>query len=316
MMFDAQGNLYFDVTDGLLNTQIVVVDDSGNLTPIGGATVVTAASSFGDGADATLGTFASVRDLAIDGAGNIYVSDTGIIRKMSPFNPSSPPPFISANGIVGAGGSVPAVQAASPGGVVSIFGANFVAAADSQTVSASTLVNGKVPTTLAGVCVSFGSTPAVQPAAMIGVYPGQLNVQVGALPPGPITAQVTVNCGTQQAVSSNISAVNVQAATPEFYSFLPDHTAGHNPIAAVNVLTGAFIGPPGLIPGATFAPAKPGDSVVAYATGFGATSPAYGLGVLPGAAGTVNAPGSLTLGVPRSPSSTQEFPPAAPDSIR
>jgi serine/threonine protein kinase, bacterial len=114
MMFDAQGNLYFDVADGLSNTQIVVVDDSGNLTPIGGAPVVTAAISLGDGGDANLGAFASVRGLAIDGVGNIYVSDTGIIRKMSPFNPSSPPPFISANGIVGAGGSVPAVEALRP----------------------------------------------------------------------------------------------------------------------------------------------------------------------------------------------------------
>jgi len=39
-----------------------------------------------------------------------------------------------------------------------------------------------------------------------------------------------------------------------------------------------------------------GDIVQAYATGFGATNPSYGLGVIPGAAGTLSNPYSVTLG--------------------
>jgi uncharacterized protein (TIGR03437 family) len=67
-------------------------------------------------------------------------------------------------------------------------------------------------------------------------------------------------------------------------------------VAAINPQTGAYLGPPGLLPGATFVAAKVGDVVEAYATGFEASTPAYGLGVIPGAAGTLNATSSLTLG--------------------
>lgn len=291
ILFDAQGNIYFsDSSYG--PTQILMVDTSGNLTPIGGGG--TRSGSSADGGNATLANLIPIHGLAIDGSGNLYISyDNQQIRKMSPYNPANPPPYVSQGGVIGAGGSVPPVQAVSPGGEVSIFGANFVAAANAATVGNGNLVNGKVPTTLAGVCVNFGSTPA----AMLGVYPNQLNVQVGALTPdSPVTVQVTANCGTPQAVTSNFAGVIVQTASPEFYSFKPDPIGGHNPIAAVNAVTGAYIGPPGLLAGVTFVPAKPGDIVQAYATGFGATTPSYGLGVLPGAAGTLNSPYSLTLG--------------------
>jgi uncharacterized protein (TIGR03437 family) len=167
-----------------------------------------------------------------------------------------------------------------------------VPAANAHTLGAGDLVGGNIPTSLAGVCASFGGTPA----AMLGVYPNQLNVQVGALPPGGVTVQVTTNCGTPQAVNSTFTGVMVQTASPEFYSFAPDPIGGRNPIAAVNAVSGAFIGPPGLLAGVTFVAAKAGDIVQAYATGFGATTPAFGLGVIPGAAGNLNAPYSLTLG--------------------
>jgi len=272
LVFDSQNNLYFIGRAPQGPYQILMVDTSGNLWP-----TANTGSTYG---------------LGMDGAGNLYTSDGTYINKYSPFNPASPPPYITNGGVVGAGGSVPAVAAISPGGEASIFGANFIAAANAHTVNTSDLVNGKIPTNLVGVCVSIGSMPA----AIFGVYPNQINVQVGALPPGGATVEVTVNCGTPQAVTSNLGAVFVEAASPEFYSFLPDPKGGRNPIAAVNATTGALIGPPGLVAGATFVPAKPGDVIQAYATGFGETAPAYGLGVIPGAAGTLTSPYSLTLG--------------------
>jgi uncharacterized protein (TIGR03437 family) len=223
----------------------------------------------------------------------VYVADGALlVRELSLYDPDNPPPFLSTGGVIGAGGSLPPAGAISTGGLVSIFGVNFVSAANQHTVSPADLVNGKLPTMLAGVCVSFGSSPA----AMIGVYPGQLNVQAGPLPAGATTVQVTVNCGASNAITSNFSAAPVQTASPEFFSFLPDHVAGNNPISAVNAVTGAFIGPPGLLPGVTLAPGNPGDIVQAYGTGWGPTTPSFGLGVLPGAAGTLSSPYSLTLG--------------------
>lgn len=285
LVVDPQGNLYFYGNLFHPPDEILRVDTSGNLT------VITGLGSGGEGSDAA--NFSTgVAGLAMDASGNLYVSDGTFIDRLSPYDPANPPPYVAAGGIVGAGGSLPAVSAVSPGGEVSIFGANFVSAANAHTVTTADLVNGKVPTTLAGVCASFGG----QPAAMLGVYPGQLNVQVGALTPGAVNVQVTANCGTAQAMTSNYSGVVVQAASPEFYSFKPDPLGGVNPIAAVNGLTGAFIGPPNLLPGAAFVAAKAGDAVQAYATGFGATNPSYGLGVLPGAIGTVTNPYSLTLG--------------------
>jgi uncharacterized protein (TIGR03437 family) len=153
-------------------------------------------------------------------------------------------------------------------------------------------VNGKVPTNLAGVCVNFGTLPA----AILAVFPTQINLQVGALPTGAATVQVTVNCGTPNAVASNIAGVVVRPASPEFYSFLPDPLTGQNPVAAITLPSGTYVGPPGLIAGATFASAKPGAIVEAYGTGWGNTAPSFGLGVIPGVAGVLASPFSLALG--------------------
>ncbi|HTR36674.1 MAG TPA: hypothetical protein VMH80_12270 [Bryobacteraceae bacterium] len=292
LAIDSSGNLYF-LNEALYGPQIVLIDTTGNLAPVGGNPRVSFSDSVGytgDGADALKTAFISLDGLTVDPSGNIYLLDSGVyVRKLAPYDPNHPPPFVTSRGIVGAGASVPAVSAVSPDGDATIYGANFAA---NHTLMPSDLVNGKVPATLAGVCVSFGGTPA----AMLGVYPNQINVQVPTLPPGPVTVQVTLNCGQPNAVSSNIAGIMMQAASPEFFSFLPDPTAGNNPIAAVNAVTGALIGPTGLLPGASFTPARVGDIVAAYGTGWGSTNPALGLGVIPGAAANLTLPYMLTLG--------------------
>jgi uncharacterized protein (TIGR03437 family) len=296
---DAAGNIYFFCNLYTQSPQIAMVDPSGNLTPIAGQnpSSVTTANSSGDGGNSLQATFTSINGMAVGPSVNgapasVYVLDGGVyVRQLSPYNPANPPPFVSAGGVVGAGGSVPAVAAVSPDGLASIFGANFIGAGMQANLQSSDLVNGKVPTELAGVCASFGGTPA----AMFGIYPGQINVQVPALPPGPVTVQVTLNCGQSDAVTSNLAGVVMQTASPEFFSFLPN-AAGQNPIAAINAVTSALVGAPGLLSGATFVPAKPGDIVEAFGTGWGLTTPAFGLGVIPGAAATLAAPFSVTFG--------------------
>jgi len=66
--------------------------------------------------------------------------------------------------------------------------------------------------------------------------------------------------------------VNIQTASPEFFYFA-NLASGANPVAAINSITGAYIGPDQLLPGATFVPAKPGDYITVFATGFGDTFP-------------------------------------------
>ncbi len=292
---DAAGNIYFYADTYSFSPQIAMVDTSGNLTPTP-SSAVTVAASGGDGRNANDATFASITGIALgpsaNGApGNIYVLDGGAyIRQLTPYAPANPPPFLSVGSIVGAGGSIPPIQALSPGGEVTVYGANFFPAGTSHVLQSSDLVNGKIPTNLAGVCVKFGTLPA----AILDVYPTQINLQVGALPMGASTVQVSVNCGTLNAISSNIGGVVVRAASPEFYSFLPN--AAGNPVAAITLPGGKYVGPPGLIVGATFTPAAIGAVVEAYGTGWGATAPSYGLGVIPGASGALASPFSLALG--------------------
>jgi uncharacterized protein (TIGR03437 family) len=71
---------------------------------------------------------------------------------------------------------------------------------------------------------------------------------------------------------------------------------GHDPIAAVNAVTGAYVGAPGLIAGASFAPAKADDILTLFATGFGATNPSFAPGVLPSGQAQVTAPVVITFG--------------------
>ena len=200
-------------------------------------------------------------------------------------------PGISAGGITSGGLSTPPVTALSPNAIVSIFGSNFAPAGTAREVGTGDLVNGQIPTNLAGVCAEFGGVRA----PIFDVFPGQLNVQVPALMPGNTSVQVITNCDTPNAVASPPIDASVQAAAPEFFYFL--HNAdGHNPIAAVNAVTGAYVGATGLITGATFVPAQPGDILTLFATGFGATNPSFGPGVLPGKAAQVTAPFSITFG--------------------
>ena len=139
-------------------------------------------------------------------------------------------PVISAAGIVSGGLSGPPLSTVAPNGIATIFGDKFAPAGTARQVGQQDLVNGKIPTNLAGVCAVFGT----QLAPILGVYPGQLNVQVPQLPPGETPVQVITNCGTPQSQTSNAEMVTIQATAPEFFYFV--HTAtGQNPIAAINL---------------------------------------------------------------------------------
>lgn len=76
--------------------------------------------------------------------------------------------------------------------------------------------------------------------------------------------------------------VTAAAAAPEFFSIGP-RVDGRAAVAARHAETNMIVGPEGAF-GEPSAPARPGSVVTIYATGFGATSPAFAPGELPGAA--------------------------------
>ena len=230
------------------------------------------------------------------GAVVVTASVAGVPPVQFNLTATAPLPAISSGGIAGAGGSVPPVAQISPGGLASIYGSNFAPAGTSRQVYGGDLVNGSLPTQLASVCVQVGGLPAF----ITYVGPGQINIQVPAVPvDSTVDVQVTTNCGAANALQSATQKVATKAATPELLYWL-NNANGHNPVCAVDAITLADIGATGLISGLTFTPAKPGEILTIYGTSFGPTNPSVAPGTLPpGAASTTNNPvvtvGTVTL---------------------
>jgi uncharacterized protein (TIGR03437 family) len=200
-------------------------------------------------------------------------------------------PTIAVGGIAGAGGSVPPVHTLSQGALISIYGTGFLPAGTTgRRVSPSEYVNGALPTALLGVCVDVSG----QRAAMLDVYPTQINAQVPAVTGASAAVRVLTNCGTPTETASAPQTAAVSAASPEFLYFQLNAN-GTNPVALVNAVTGALVGPSNILNG-VLTPARAGDILTAYGTGFGALTPAVATGRIPqGTASTVG-PVSVTIG--------------------
>ncbi|MDP8982578.1 MAG: hypothetical protein M3O35_18530 [Acidobacteriota bacterium] len=200
-------------------------------------------------------------------------------------------PRIGSGGVVSAGLSTPVVKPLAANGIASIFGEKFAAPGTARQISPADLVNGRIPTNFAGVCAEFNGVRA----PILAVFAGQLNVQVPAVTPGTASVQVFANCGSANEEKSGLEPVTIQARSPEFFYFT--HGAdGRATIAAIDAITGVFIGAPGLIPGATTVPAMPNEILTLFATGFGATNPTFAAGELPTPPAQVTATASITIG--------------------
>jgi uncharacterized protein (TIGR03437 family) len=197
---------------------------------------------------------------------------------------------IYPGGIAGIGAGVPPVTTISPGALFSIYGQEFVPPNTGRRANSNEIVNGVLPSNLLGVCVSVGGLSA----PLLDVYPGQINAVAPAVTPGSTVAViVTTGCGAPNPIQSLSQPATVAAASPEFLYFA--HNAnGQNPVAAVNALSGAYVGPTNL--GAAFAPAHPGDLVTIYASGFGPTNPPVAPGAVAVGQAQVTSPVTVTLG--------------------
>jgi uncharacterized protein (TIGR03437 family) len=167
-------------------------------------------------------------------------------------------PVISPNGVVNAGNLAGAI---APGTWVTIFGANL--SATNRPWRDTDFVGGKLPTAIDGVSVTING----KPAAVSFVSPTQVNV----LAPDDITTGlVAVQVKTSIGVTDS-AFVLLQTAAPAFFQFRGGtavYVAGTH--ADGSYLAGAAVVQQG-IPGT---PAKPGETIVLYGTGFGLTQPA------------------------------------------
>jgi protocatechuate 3,4-dioxygenase beta subunit len=123
----------------------------------------------------------------------------------------------------------------------------------------------KLPESLDGVSVRINN----QPASVYYVSPTQINVLApDTTTEGDVQVTVTNSKGTSDAVT-----VAFNRLMPGFFNF-----PGEN-VAAVRT-DGTLIGPAKLIDGVTTVPAKPGETIQLFGTGFGPTTPGVTAGTV------------------------------------
>jgi uncharacterized protein (TIGR03437 family) len=167
-------------------------------------------------------------------------------------------PVIASNGVVN-GASFESGIAANTW--ITIQGANLSSTTNDW---GSAIVNGKLPTSLDGVTVNVGG----QQAYISYISPIQINALAPGINAGP--AQVTVSNGS--ATSTAVTAM-AQTVQPAFFIWPGSYAVATHADYTYAVKNGTF---------STVAttPAKPGDVLILWGTGFGPTSPAVQTGML------------------------------------
>jgi uncharacterized protein (TIGR03437 family) len=102
------------------------------------------------------------------------------------------------------------------------------------------------------------------------ISPAQINVQApadGAL--GPVPVEVTYNGSISPAETARL-----QAVSPAFFLWNGKYAVATRPDFSLAASAGLF-------QGISTVPAKPGDTIILWGTGFGATNPAMAPGVVP-----------------------------------
>jgi uncharacterized protein (TIGR03437 family) len=177
------------------------------------------------------------------------------------------PPVISSiasGGVVNGASFLPGI---APGTWITIKGTNLSITARSWTGSDFSGSN-NLPTQLDGVSVTVNGKPAY----LYFISPAQLNVLT---PADAMQGSVPVQVTTAQGVSNVVSA-GESALSPALFTFSPQ---GGRYVAAVRA-DGTYIGPQNLISGLATVPAKPGDTILLFGTGFGPTTPPSPIGQL------------------------------------
>lgn len=190
-----------------------------------------------------------------------------------PFNSTvgiGPPSFNSSGVRNGAtfGESTPI----APGAFFSIFGSSLSGASGDWSAA---FTDGQAPTRLNGTRVLVND----REASIVFTSPGQIN----ALAPdftasGPVNVRVENN----GLASANVS-VGSRALNPSFFTY---DQRNRRFIAALSAANDAYIAPADLfgvtsLNGLRIRPARPGEFVIAYGMGMGATNPAVAAGRIP-----------------------------------
>jgi uncharacterized protein (TIGR03437 family) len=192
----------------------------------------------------------------------------------------APPAAPVIASVVNAASFQPGIEA---GSWVTIRGTNLANTNPGRTWRTDEVVNGNLPTSLDGVSVTINGKPAF----VYYISPTQINVQA---PSDTAVGAVSVVVTNHGAASAPATA-QLQAFAPAFFQY-----PGANYATASRLPDYAAVADPAAVPGTVAA--KPGDLVVLWGTGFGATNPPTPAGtVVSGAPVVVTAPTVMVGGV-------------------
>ena len=187
----------------------------------------------------------------------------------------SPPVIDSQNGIVNGAGFQAGISA---GSWAAVQGTNL--SYTTRSWQASDFVNGtRLPTSLDGVGVTVGGKPAyveyVSPTQINFVVPEDSSI-------GPEGAQVTTS-----GVTSNTVIPQLQTFSPAFFLWNGKYAVATHANYTLAASPSVF---------ATATPAKPGETIVLWGTGFGPTNPPDTIGQLNRNPALVTTPPTVTIG--------------------
>lgn len=167
---------------------------------------------------------------------------------------------------------------------LSLFGFGFADSSVKRLAGAGDIRDGKFPTELGCIAVEIGG----KLAPVVYVQADQINVQAPTITDqGSVQVVVIRNPGRPNEVRSDAGTVQMNQYQPALFTF------GGKSVAARHA-DGTIVGDPAVIPDAT--PARPGETITLFGTGFGVTEPVYQAGEVPLAAAQLRDPVSVTIG--------------------
>ncbi|MGB6944587.1 MAG: choice-of-anchor V domain-containing protein [Bryobacteraceae bacterium] len=178
--------------------------------------------------------------------------------------------------------------------MVSLLGTNFYLQGYTRTAGPGDYVNNAFPTELGCISIQADGPGLTNPVLLPLAYvdPTQINAQMPEFTgTGPVTLTVIANPGETNELRSTVSTLTaLQNFAPSFFVF-PNSKS----VAAEEAATGAIVASPSVVAGAS--PAKPGDIVSLFGTGFGDTNPSLQAGALAtGIATLTNQQITVTIG--------------------
>ncbi|MCS6953689.1 MAG: family 16 glycosylhydrolase [Bryobacteraceae bacterium] len=144
----------------------------------------------------------------------------------------------------------------APGSWVTVLGTELAGAP--RPWRDADIVSGKLPEQLDGVGVRFNGKPGY----VAYVSPGQINVLAPQIHPGPVEIRVI-----RDGVPSDPVTAEARTFDPAFFLW-----AGKYVVATRTHFT-SLVAPQELFPGRDASPARPGEIVILWGTGFGPTDP-------------------------------------------